>query len=201
MYWFLAIAIGLLISFADIFLLADNKRTGTCIRIILRDVLTINLISFFIMKNFLNVSNIFIPNAHRPSFVWKYAGLALAVGVALWCIIGFVKRILKIECSMPKNNKSALAVKIVSTVFFALGLAAYTGTIWGKEAFGDLAADQILINLNSPTEGTDVGVYISLFEGPVLTTLLFTVLFCIVVFPNYKFTYEKMKNMLPFFHQ
>ena len=198
MFWFLAIAIGLLISIADYFLLADDKRMGTFIRIILRDVLTINLTSFFLMKNFFNVSNIFMPNAHRPSFMWKYAGLALAVGVVLWCIIGFAKRILKIEYSAPKNNKGALAVKIISTVFFALGLAAYTGTLWGKEAFGDLAADQILINLNSPTEGTDVGVYISLFEGPVLTTLLFTVLFCIFVFPNYKFTYEKNEKYVAF---
>ena len=87
MFWFLAIAIGLLISIADYFLLADDKRMGTFIRIILRDVLTINLTSFFLMKNFFNVSNIFMPNAHRPSFIWKYAGLALAVGVVLWCII------------------------------------------------------------------------------------------------------------------
>ena len=194
MYWFLAIAIGLLISFADIFLFADNKRTGTCIRIVLRDVLTINLTSFFLMKNFLNVSNIFMPESHRPSFVWKYAGLALAVGVVFWCIIGFTKRVLKIEYSAPKNNKGALAVKIVSTIFFALGLAAYTGTIWGKEAFGDLSPDQILINLNSPTEGTDPGVYISLFEGPVLITVFLTLLFCIVVFSRFKLTYEKTVN-------
>ena len=150
------------------------------------------------MKNFLNVSNIFMPDSHRPSFMWKYVGLELALGLVFLCLIGFTKRFLKIEYSAPKNNKGALAVKIVSTIFFALGLAAYTGTLRGKEAFGDLAADQILINLNSPTEGTDPGVYISLFEGPVLTTLLFTVLFCIVVFPNFKCTYEKDDKYVAF---
>ena len=51
MIWFCAILVGALVSAADIFLLAENKSAKTCIHAVIRDVLTVNLSAFFIMKN------------------------------------------------------------------------------------------------------------------------------------------------------
>lgn len=198
MLWVGAILIGILITVADVFLFSKSKRISTFITAFFRDTLLINLLGFYVEKQFLGVTNIFDASAHTKSYVWKFFGLVLAIGIIFLVLTGFSKRVFKIEFCQPKRKKSALAIKIISSVLFALGLAAYTGTLWGKEAFGNLSADQILINLNSPTEGTDIGVYISLFEGPVLTTLLFTVLFCVVVFPNYKLTYDKDEKYVAF---
>lgn len=191
MLWLCVILVGTLITVADVFLFAKDKRVTTWIHAFIRDILTVNLTAFFLMKNVLGIENIFDASLHESLYVLKYALFATAIGIVFLCALGFIKKNLQFEHSEPKHKKSAMAVKIISTVFFALGVAAFTGTIWGKEAFGDLEPDQILINLNSPTEGTDVGVYISLFEGPVLTTALLTALFCIIVFPKYKLMYEK----------
>ena len=200
MLWLCVILTGILVTIADVFLFAKDKRVATCIHALFRDAVTVNLVSFFLMKHIFNVENIFGASSHGPLYVLKYAALSISVGVVFLCVLGFIKNILQFEYEKPKHKKGAMAVKIVSTVFFALGVAAITGTIWGKEAFGDLTPDQILINLNSPTEGTDVGVYISAFEGPVLTTALLTALFSIVIFPKYKLTYkkhEKKSTILP----
>lgn len=200
MIWLCVILIGILISVADIFLLADNKRVSTCIHAFIRDTLTVNLIAFFLMKNVLKIDNLFSGATHGPWYEVKYTLLAIAVGAVFLCLLGFIKKNLQFEHSAPKRSKLSMAVKVVSTVFFSLGVAAFTGTLWGKEAFGDLTPDQILINLNSPTEGTDAGVYVSLFEGPVLTTALLTALFCIIVFTKHKLIYrknEKKYTILP----
>ena len=191
MLWLCVILTGILVTVADVFLFAKEKRLSIWIHAFLRDTFTVNLISFFLMKNVLGVINIFQPSLHGPWYALEYAALSIAIGIAFLFVLGLIKNILQFEYEEPKHKKGAMAVKIISTVFLALGVAAFTGTIWGKEAFGDLEPDQILINLNSPTEGTDVGVYISLFEGPVLTTALLTALFCIIVFPKYKLTYNK----------
>lgn len=190
MVWFGAIAIAVLISIADIFLLQKEKSKKTFITVILRDTLMIVLTSMFLLNHAFKFENIFDIASRRISYSWKFLGLVLAVGVLYWLILAFIKNILRFEQSIEPQKKGTLAIKIISAILFALGLAAFTGTNWGGQAFGTLAADQIIINLTSPTEGTDIGVYISLFQGPVLTTALFTVVFCAIVFPKWKLTFE-----------
>ncbi len=202
MFWICVILVSAVISAADIFFLAKDKRVSTCIHATLRDTVTVNLLAFFITRNIFGLENVFTPSAHDNWYPVKYTALSLVIGIVFLCAIAFINKNLSIEYVEPKRKKGAMAIKIIATVLFALGLAAFTGTIWGKEAFGDLSPDQIIINLNSPTEGTDPGVYISLFEGPVLTTALFTALFCIVVFSNRKVNFtksEKTFTVLPDF--
>ena len=198
MIWIGAIFIGLVISILDIILFTKTKRFKTYLTVFVRDTLTVILTGCFVMKNVFGAYDIFNSSEHLVSYTWKFLGLILGVGVIFLIIVGFTKRIFKIEFCEPKSKGKSLVLKIVSVLLFALGVAAFTGTLWGKDAFGDLAPDQILINLNSPTEGTDVGVYISLFEGPVLTTAFLTVIFSIIVFTNYKVTYEKDEKYVTF---
>lgn len=198
MVWVGAIAIGILIGVADMFLLANEKSVKKWITVILRDGLISVLYAMMLAERVLGVSNIFAISAQRVSYSWKFLGLILAIGVIFLIISGFAKRIFVIEFYQGKQKRGAFVLKVISTIFFALGIAAYTGTLWGKEAFGDLSPDQILINLNSPIEGTDVGVYISLFSGPVLKTVLFTVMYCTLVFPKYKFAYNKKEKQIVF---
>lgn len=195
MIWFCVILIGALTTVADIFLFAENKTVKTCIHAFIRDALTVNLAAFFIMKNFLGLDNLFTGNTHGPHYASKYTLLAVVVSAVFLCLIGFVNKALQFKRVTPEHRKGAMTLKIISAIFTALGCAAYTGTLWGKEAFGDLTPDQILINLNSPTEGTDTGVYVSLLEGPVLTTALVAALFCIVVFSNLSIVYKKSERI------
>ena len=177
MIWIGAIAIGVLISVADIFLLQKEKSKKTCITVILRDTLMIVLTSMFLLNHAFKFENIFDIASRRISYSWKFLGLVLAVGVLYWLILAFIKNILRFEQSTEPQKKGTLAIKIISAILFALGLAAFTGTNWGGQAFGTLAADQIIINLTSPTEGTDIGVYISLYLQPLCLPLFSVQLF------------------------
>ncbi|MGN0535767.1 MAG: hypothetical protein ACI4IR_07190 [Eubacterium sp.] len=75
-------------------------------------------------------------------------------------------------------------MKILSAVFVFFGCAFYFATDWSTSAFGEISGDQLLINLISPTSGTDVSVYEECLEGPVFKTTLITAIFCLVVFSN-----------------
>ena len=81
-------------------------------------------------------------------------------------------------------------------MFFALGCAFYFGSVWGVEFFGEINADQMLITLNSPTEGTDPGVYVSGFEGPVLTTAILTALFSVFAFLVYVLRFARKDRII-----
>lgn len=191
MVWFGAIAIGILIGVADIFLLAKDKKVGTIIKVIIRDGLLSVLSGVTLAYYVLGVNNILEISSLGSSYIWKFLGLILLFGVVFLAVSKLVEKFISFERCEPKKKKNGRVLKVLSAVLFALGLAALTGTFWGKEAFGDLAADQILINLNSPTEGTDPGVYVSLISGPVILTVLLTVFFCKLLLSNYKISLNK----------
>ena len=191
-----SILIGILIGVADCFLIKKENKSIRCIGISFGDAILVNLVSYCITKNVFGISNLITLSAHNNSYPFKVIALTTAVGVA-YLVLQYiiVKNFITFTKPETKHKRTAFATRIIATILFALGIAAFTGTLWGKEAFGDLTPDQIIINLNSPIEGTDSGVYVSLFEGPVLTTVTSTVLFCLVVFPlrNIVFTIKEKK--------
>lgn len=202
--WVMVILIGALVTVGDVLLLSSKRKPIDFIKTFIRQTLLVNSISFAITKYVFKAENIFFGNAHRLPYTFKYLGLAACVGLVVLIATAILRKCLILEDAEPKNKKGAMAVKIVAILLFALGIAAFTGTGWGKEAFGELTPDQILINLNSPTEGTDVGVYIGVVEGPVLKTLLFTVLFATILFAPYKVNFnfkakDKLVTILPLF--
>lgn len=193
--WIMVILIGALVTAGDVLLLSDKRKPIDYVKAFVRQTLVVNLSSFAIMKYVFGVENVFFAHSHHRAYPFKYLGLAACVGLVVLIITAFLRRIFILEKAEPKNKKGAMAAKIIAIILFALGIAAFTGTEWGKEAFGELTPDQILINLNSPTEGTDVGVYIGVLEGPVLKTLLFTTLFAVILFAPYKLNFDaKIKN-------
>lgn len=191
MLWFFAAVISVLFGIADIFFITESKKVSTRIHIIFRYLFTVNLTSFFIMKYVLKVPDIFQPSLHEGNYVLEYSVLALAVGFTIFFIKGISTRVFKLEKAEPKHKKKANAVRIISVILFALGAVAYTATIWGGEAYGDLSPDQILINLISPTVGNEVGVYYGIFEGPVLKTAFYTAVFTLIAFSPYKLTLNR----------
>lgn len=176
---------------ADVRFVTETKKVSTRINIILRYLFMVNLTSLFILKYVLKISDIFQPSLHDDNYLLKYRGLALAVSLVFLFTKVIVKKVFVLEKAEPKNKKKARAVKIVSLILFFLGMLAYTATIWGGEAYGDLSPDQILINLISPTVGNEVGVYYGIFEGPVLKTAFYTAVFALITFSPYKLTLNR----------
>ena len=188
-FWIFGILAGILIGVADIFLLIREKRVGVCVHAVLRDGILSNLLALFLVKYVLGVANIFAPELHGNLYPLKYAAVVLAVGCALLLGRGFLTNVLHTVPQPPKYKAGAWVLRIFSALFFALGVAAFTGTIWGKSTFGNLAPDEMLISLLSPTTGTSDEVMVTLTEGPILQTAVLTALFCAFAFSARKITY------------
>lgn len=85
---------------------------------------------------------------------------------------------------VKKKYKSLMAMGIASIVIVALGMAAFTGTSWSKETFGDVDPDQMIVNIFSPAEGTSSEVMSTMWKGPVFQTAAVTFLFALFVFSS-----------------
>lgn len=185
------VIIPAIIGSADVRFVTETKKVSTRINIILRYLFMVNLTSLFILKYVLKISDIFQPSLHDDSYLLKCRGLALAVSLVFLFTKVIVKKVFVLEKAEPKNKKKARAVKIVSLILFFLGMLAYTATIWGGEAYGDLSPDQILINLISPRVGNESGVYYGIIEGPVLKIAFYTSVFILFTFSPYKVSFNK----------
>ncbi len=191
---------ALIISAIQIFAFCENRSFGKCLHFTIRNIFVINLVSLALLKYVFKYQHFLVTNAYKTASFVKFFFLSVLVGIVFLFISAIVNNFIAFENETPKKSGGARFMKILSAIFVALGSACYFGTIWGKGAFGDVTADQLLINLTSPTEGMDPNVYLEGFEGPVFQTMLVTTLFCIFAFSNFKIVYNKNRRATTIFN-
>lgn len=199
MFLILGAVISVLFGIADAVLFLPEQKISKKIKTVICYLLEANIFTMFIAKFIMKVPDILQTTLHSASYKFKYAALALAVSLVIFALRGFILNALSLQKSEPKNKKRAKAVKIVSVILFSLGAIAYFASIWGMEAFGELSPDQILINITSPVAGNEVGVYYSVFEGPVLKAAFAISVFSLLAFFPYNVIFnfkEKSQTIL-----
>lgn len=185
---------AVIIAVMNIFLFCEKKSFGNIFHILLKYLFTINLISLALLTTVFEYQHFLITDGYDMINYIKYFCLALVVGIVLTFISGFARNYITIEHDKKKYKKGATALKVISTIFFALGVTFYYATVWGKDSFGDVNADQLLINMLSPFGDGDSSVYYSFIEYALLYIMLWTSLFCIVTFYQFKIVYHDKKN-------
>lgn len=199
MFLILGAVISVLFGIADAVLFLPEQKISKKVKTVICYLLEANIFTMFIAKFIMKVPDILQTSLHSASYKFKYAALALAVSLVIFALRGFILNALSLQKSEPKNKKRAKAVKIVSVILFSLGAIAYFASIWGMEAFGELSPDQILINITSPVAGNEVGVYYSVFEGPVLKAAFAISVFSLLAFFPYNVIFnfkEKSQTIL-----
>lgn len=194
--------ISVLFGIADAVLFLPENKISKKIKTVVFYLLEVNIFSLFITRFVMKVPDIFQTSLHSSGYKFKYSAVVLAVGLAIFILRGFILKALSLQKSEPKNRKRAKTIKIVAVVLFSLGTLAYFASVWGIEAFGELSPDQILINITSPVAGNEVGVYYSVFEGPVLKCAFAISVFSIFTFFPYEILLifkEKNRKILPEF--
>lgn len=181
---------ALIVSAVQIFLLFENKSFGKCLHCIVKNVFVINLVSIAVQRYVLQYKHFLVTDGYKTESFVSFFFVAIAVGAVFTFLYAVCNNFIAFEREEPKKSHGARFVKGLSAVLTALGSACFFGTIWGKSAFGNVTADQLLINLTSPTEGTEASVYIDGFEGPVFQTMLVTALFCLFIFADFKIVYR-----------
>lgn len=188
-----------IISAIEIFAFCRNRSAGKCIHTVIRNIFVINLISIGLLKYVFKYQHFLITDAYGTASFVKFFFLALIVGAVLLFISAFINRYFTFESETPKKKAGAKFIKVFSVILFTLGALFYFGTVWGKGAYGDVSADQLLINLISPAGGAEDNVYIEGIEGPVFNIMLATSVFCLFVFSNFKIKYSlKQKTAIIF---
>lgn len=190
---------AVIISAIEIFAFCRNRSVGKCIHSIIRNIFVINLISLALLKYVFKYQHFIITDAYKTESFVKFFFLSLIVGAVLLFISAIINRCFTFESETPKKKPGARFIKILSVILFTLGALFFFGTIWGKGAYGDVTADQLLINLISPAGGAENNVYVEGIEGPVLNVMLTTAVFCLFVFSNFKIRYSlKQKTAIIF---
>lgn len=188
-----------IISAIEIFAFCRNRSAGKCIHTIIRNIFVINLISIGLLKYVFKYQHFLITDAYGTASFVKFFFLALIVGAVLLFISAFINRYFTFESETPKKKAGARFIKVFSVILFTLGALFYFGTVWGKGSYGDVSADQLLINLISPAGGAEDNVYIEGIEDPVFNIMLATSVFCLFVFSNFKIKYSlKQKTAIIF---
>lgn len=200
MFYVVVLAVGILLGCLE-FLIFDRRKKYLPISII-KLIFGSNifaLITAFLSCHFINGMSVFPISAHTLNFMLFYIVCEVGFGLVWIFVTGIIDSKIEIsvadESDVPKKKKRRrMAVKIISVVLAALGAAAFTGTIWGKNTFGDLSPDEMLITLLSPTTGTSSEVMNTLFSQPVLQTAAVTFFFALFVFSKRKLTLKRRKK-------
>lgn len=191
---------AILITAIEIILFCRKRTFGKCLHITVRNIFVINLVSLALLKYVFKYKHFLDTSAYGTENFLKFFALSLVVGAVLLLISAFVNKYLTFEDGKRKKNHGTRFVKILSCFLCALGCAAFFGTIWGKGSFGDVAADELFITMFSPTGGTDPGVYLEAFEGPVFQTMLCTAVFSIFVYSDFSVVYHGAKKAVTVFN-
>ena len=149
-----------------------------------------NLFSLLAMQFLLKIPDVFTTGKHGPLYPVKYIAFTVVLGAILLIVKGFLLHVFQLEKEQQKLSGKQIAVRVLLVVIFFIGIAAFTGTIWGHQTFGDMTPDQFLVNLKSPISGTSSDIYITIFQGPVPQSVLGTWLFAIFVFAPYRLMYQ-----------
>ncbi len=181
---------GALVFLADFFLFRKDKVFPDILLKLGNGVILTNLISITLMKYVLRIENLFLVSSHGPLYPVKYIVLTVAIGLVLLIIKGFLLHVFQLEKEETRLSKKQIVLRVLLVAVFFLGIAAFTGTVWGHQTFGDMTPDQFLVNLKSPINGTSSDIYITIFQQPVPESLLATWIFAIFVFAPYKLLYQ-----------
>lgn len=187
---------ALITAAVDIFLLSDSKKIKNIIGSFTKYFFVLNIFTFSAAKFLIKSENIFFANMRSYTYFAKFFVTSMAVGIFMLLIKGFLTKKLCLVKAEPKHKGGALTLRIFATIFFILGVAAFTGTIWGKEQFHDVNPDQMLVTLLSPTTGTDSSIMTTALEGPVLQTAFLTTIFSIFNFSKFHFVYKAKEKAI-----
>lgn len=193
MFIIMAVLAGVIVGVIDALVFQKGKNFINMFFAMIADALCSNFIAMIIadiLLKYVNGETLFPVGGRSANFPYIYFAIVIFVGV-VWTFIFAVIDGKLFYTNAAQEKKKYYALKIVSVLLFALGVAAFTGTIWGKGTFGEISTDQLIVNLFTPKEGTSDDVMITLWTGPVLQTAAATVVYILFVFSSRVLNYRR----------
>ncbi|MBE6741681.1 MAG: LTA synthase family protein [Ruminococcaceae bacterium] len=184
MFILLATLVAFITAAIDIKFFSSEKGGKNCILKTLKNLVLVDFLSLGAAKYILRLPHFLITEGCEAKHYILFCVASIIVGAVMLAIYAFEKKYCVRE--EEKSKKGAIALKVISTVLFFIGCVLFFATIWTGDTFGKLTGDQIVVNMLSPAEGSDTSTYITVAEGPVFSTLLFTIIFAFIDFSKLK---------------
>ena len=191
---------ALIISVIEILLFCRKKSFGKILHETIKNIFIIDLTSIALLRYIFKYEHFLDTTNYSTENYLKFFALSIVVGILWLLLYAFVNRYFTFEKGNRKKSHGTRFVKLLACFLFMLGCAAFFGSIWGKDSFGDVTADQLVINLFSPTGGADTGVYTDVFEKPVFQTAFCTAVFSIFVYSDFSVVYHTVRKNITVFN-
>lgn len=206
MFYLIAILIGILFGLLDAFLYSKRAKQAVVSTIIL--ICTSNIIALLVAKAvFFLAGNVplFPISSHSSYFVLVYAVLEIVIDLALIFIQGIILKRIKFEKddnhdASQSPKRCSTTIKVISVIFAFLSSILFAGTIWGKSTFNNVAIDEMIATLFSPTDGTSPEIIYSLWK-PIIAIILVTTVFALFTFLRRNLVFKGYKKDITIPHR
>ncbi len=173
---------GVVITLANYFFGNKKKSILTIVKEFIIYLVAFNITSLSILKFLLNKPNVLKPSIYTTTFSIKYIAFTLFLGI----IYLIIKRIIKSKdnyfvAATDKKSWKTLGVKVLSVIFFGIGVFFISFSKWFIDYFGNITPEQFLFNLNSPIKGTSSDMYAEIMMSPVFSVVASIVIFLIIL--------------------
>ncbi len=177
-------------SVVEIFFNLEERNTKNIIKVVLLNIASVLPFTFAILLYVFKFEHFIDSSSYGKIDYILVLLVGILVGILTQTVLALLRgRLVFDKADEIKHKHLRRLVILVACACVFFGVFAAVGTSWGKEAFGDVTGDQLIINLTSPTEGTEASVYTSGIEGPVLLSVFALVAFGIVLLTRFKLVY------------
>ena len=191
---------GIILALANHFLFEKNKKTLAIVNDLLFFIVPFNIVSLSLLKYLFNKPNILESSIYTPVFSLVYIGFTLICG----SIFLFTKSILNSKVilgskinfskSTDESTKKSLLIKVISILFFIIGVTFIFFSNWFIDYFGIITPEQFLFNLKSPLKGTSTDMFKEIFMTPVFAIIASTTVF--LIFMNFSYDISLTKDSI-----
>ena len=187
----LVMVIAILTGVADYRFFGKEKTVKAFAGCMARHILLVNQISFAVLKYVFKYEHFLTTEDYSLKSYFLLAAIAVIVGVLLAVLHRFFR---EHNGYKPENRKSliiAKTVKILSFIIVIAGCIIFYATKFVMHEWSSVSLDQLIVNMMSPTTGTEMSIYVYAFEVPIFSASMVISFFGFLVLPFYDFSFRK----------
>ncbi|MDU1411972.1 MAG: LTA synthase family protein [Clostridium sp.] len=185
--------VGIALSLLNCFVMDNKTDKKSIVKNLLFFTTLFNVVILGILKFIFKVNNILNPQIYSVGFSIKYIGFALIVGLIVLFFKGVLNGKITFSKASKEKSKKSIILKVIFTLFFAIGMAFVSFANWFLSFFGNITPEQFLFNLKSPLKGTSNDSLIEILSSPVFAFVVGAIVF--LLFMNFSYDiYISIKN-------
>ena len=176
-----------------------KKKFLSCIGILIKHCIIDYSVALSLLLKVFKYQHFIDTSAYGKVNFIKFGLLTLAIGLIVAAITAFCKNSVAFEYEKFSRNKKGklskgmIALGVIGTFFVFLACFCWFGTDWSLKSFGDMTAEQLIVNMNA-VGGAEDGVYYSIIEGPAVYTLAITSAFAFIYWLPFRLIYNGKKK-------